>query len=104
MLSDQVPPGEKADAENELMPGKQYALKEYLQDTLPKFCTNFGCLKLSRRDLDFIKARQKLEEELDLIKLLQRLRFFERALEQIMPNERLHFLKETSARLPLNKP
>lgn len=84
---DNVQTGKKI-KENELNPVKQYAFKEYLQEVLPGFCTGSGCLRQSRHDKVFAAAREKLQEELDLVHLIHRLRFFESALELILPPEK----------------
>ena len=54
----------------------QLAFKEYLQDFLEGCCGLPSCLKRSRRDLQFVKARDLLQEELDLVEVLRKLRFF----------------------------
>ena len=43
----------------ELNSSKQLALKEYLQDVLPKCCLGIGCIRRRGRDRLFIKARQR---------------------------------------------
>ena len=52
---------EKQDSsDQELNPMKQFAFKEYLQESLPKFCLRMGCLKRSKKDKIFLKARNDL--------------------------------------------
>ena len=44
-----------------LYASKQYATKEYLQATLPSFCSNLcNCLKPSKKDKLFAKSRERL--------------------------------------------
>ena len=80
--------GKKAKS-NELNPKEQYAFKEYLQDNLPSICLGLGCLKLRKRDRIFAEARDKLSDELDVVQLLQKLRFFDKALRQLLPQTQL---------------
>ena len=48
------------DSDQELNPLDQYAFKEYLQESLPKFCLRMGCLKRNKADKIFSKARNDL--------------------------------------------
>ena len=61
---------DKSKAESRLDPNKQKSLIEYMQSSLPKCCL-IACLRRKRRDRVFGKARQNLENELDLVQLLQ---------------------------------
>lgn len=93
----------KKTKENELNPRKQYAFKEYLQEILPSCCSRSGCLKPNRRDRVFVKAREKLSEELDLVKLIQRLRVLETTIKSMVPQDQLLEIKSQSKRLALTR-
>ena len=65
----------------------QFSLKQYFQAScLFKYCCLkvFGCLRLSHRDKNFEMARIKLQDEMDLVKLLQSLRFFKSAINVLL--------------------
>ena len=49
---------------------RQYAFIEYLQEVLPSFCINRSCLKQRKRDRLFSEARQRLQNELDIVQIL----------------------------------
>ena len=49
----------KPDQKLELNSSKQLALKEYLQDVLPKCCLGLGCFRRRSRDKQFLKARKR---------------------------------------------
>ena len=91
------------DFDKKLDPVKQYAFKEYLQESLPKFCLRMGCLKRSRYDKIFHKARNDLQQEMDLVKLLQKLRYFEDALSSILPPSKAKSLRDKNERLNLER-
>ena len=58
---------ENSESYEDMDPWKQYAVIEYLQDRLPKCCI-IGCLRRKKRCEDFFEARERLLEEMDLIK------------------------------------
>ena len=62
-------------------------MKEYLQDLLPKCCLSIGCLQRKSRDKDFKKARERFTEEMDLVRHLQKMRYFGAAISVLLPNE-----------------
>ena len=67
-----------------------------MQDTLPKFCLKSRCLKRSNIDQNFAKARQGLQKEMDLIKILQQLRFFNAAIDLLLTRERAESLRNST--------
>ena len=71
-----------------LAPTKQSSIKGFFQQILPRCCRRCPCLRLSPSDRLFGRARDILNDELDVVNLLQRLRFFDNALSRlIQPNE-----------------
>ena len=54
-----------------LKPSHQSSFKECLQASLPKPCLRLRCLRQSKEDKHFERARDRLTEELDLVGLLQ---------------------------------
>ena len=66
------------------MADKQYALKEYLQSSLPVLCLNFcRCFNQSKKYRLFGKARERLKAELDVVALIRSLRFLKAAVASI---------------------
>ena len=54
-----------------LKPSHQSSFKEYMQASLPPRCRRSKCLRQSKEDKYFERARERLTQELDLVKLLQ---------------------------------
>ena len=69
----------------ELDEQKQFACKEFFQELLPSCCSSCGCLRRRNKDKLFKKAREQLNEELDIVHLLQSLRFYHKALQSLIP-------------------
>ena len=87
---------------SDLQPGKQYAFKEYLQSCLPKFCLKSKCLRPNKHDKLFEKARNHLNQELDLVGLIHQLRFFHSAINEIIPSEKVKALKDKTKKFYAN--
>ena len=85
----------------QLFSKKQFAMKEYLQDLLPKCCLSIGCLRRKSRDKDFKKARERFTEEMDLVRHLQKMRYFGAAISVLLPNEQVMKLQKEAQQLPL---
>ena len=77
----------------------QYSLKEGLQSCLPRCFLRCGCLRRSKRDIDFEKARERLSSELDIVKLLRRLRLYNLALRSLIPSDDLLEMEKKSEKL-----
>ena len=56
-------------------------------------------MRLNKRDKVFEKARMHLQQELDLVSLIQQLRFFQAAATEIIPSDRVRALKEETMKL-----
>ena len=78
----------------DLKPGKQISFKEYLQSSLPKFCLKCKFIRPNKRDEQFKRARKQLKHELDLVSLIQQLRFFHSAITEIIPSHKIKVLKD----------
>ena len=63
-------------------------LKEYLQSCRPKMCRVY-CLRTTKVDRFYRKARDRLEKELDLVKLLRRQRLFTLAISSLLDKAHL---------------
>ena len=81
-----APLPEDSDKDLHLKSTNQGACKEYLQSCLPRFLLCCCCRK-RRRDRFFVEAREKLSEDLDVVKILRRMRFMEKSLSFLMPPE-----------------
>ena len=53
-------------------------------------------MRQSKRDLQIQKAKEKLQNEIDIVKILQQLRFFDRAIKVILGDKKVVELKEAS--------
>ena len=71
---------------------------------MPKVCLTFSCCSRSKRDKFFAKAREKLTDELDLVTLLVRFRYFDQALKTLLLPEKAYDLKLKVEKLPIGKP
>ena len=56
-------------------------------------------MRQSKRDLQIQKAKEKLQNEIDIVKILQQLRFFDRAIKVILGDKKVVELKEASLKL-----
>ena len=56
-------------------------------------------MRLNKRDKVFEKARMHLQQELDLVSLIQQLRFFQAAATEIIPSDRIRALKDETMKL-----
>lgn len=77
----------------------QSSMKEYLQASLPGFCLR-GCLKETKRDKFYGKAREELVQELSLVEMLRSLRLINQVCKreldcaQMKQTARLQILNE----------
>ena len=76
----------------------QCSIKEYYQHIF-EGCCSVRCLRLSRKDSQFIKARELLYQELDLIELLRKLRFSQLVFEEILSLKRKDHHKNASKKV-----
>ena len=79
----------------------QFAFKEYFQDCAPKFCMKSKCCRRSAHDKYLIQARDNLTRELDVVNLLQQIRFFDAALRYLLPIETVPELKKETEKVVL---
>ena len=68
-------------------------MKEYFQSCLPKCCLGWKCLRPNKQDKIFDRARNHLQKELDLVGLIRQLRFFNAAISEFIPSDRIDALK-----------
>ena len=73
----------------ELDPEKQSSCMEYFQSLLPKKCLPYTCLHRTKRDKYFERSRNAFNEEIDLVRIVQRLRFFDAAIRVLLPHDDL---------------
>ena len=81
---------------------KRYACLEYLQATLPNCCLVLCRLRPKGRAEKFKKARDKLADEMDLVSLLQNVRFFNAAMKQLLTPEKFEQLKTQTMKLSID--
>ena len=70
----------------ELDSRKQVALKEWVQAILPSKCL-FWCLRKRKRDHDFNEARARLDNDLDLVRLIRSVKFLEAAIQTLISSD-----------------
>ena len=63
------------DPDSSLNAKNQSMCKEFLQSCLPKRCRNLKCIRQSKKDLYFKRAREQFSDELDVVTILRQLRF-----------------------------
>ena len=80
---------------------QQFAIKEYFQDCAPSFCLKSRCCRRSAHDKYLSQARDNLTRELDVVNLLQQIRFFDAALRYLLPMETVPELKKETERVVL---
>ena len=51
--------------------GSQSAIKEYFQGCLPNCCLKLRCLRRSKKDVYFSRARELLSKETDIVALIR---------------------------------
>ncbi len=54
------------------------------------------CCKLNRREIAMKKARQKLEQEINIIEIVKSWRYFSRAIHHLLPEKKREHFKERS--------
>ena len=97
---DQLSTEDNIEGEDRLDPRKQKSLIEYLQSSLLKCCL-VACLRKRRRDRVFERAREKLGRELDLVQLLQQIRFFSLAIDSLLVPAKVNSLRKMSEKVQI---
>ena len=59
------------------------------------------CLRLSKQDRYFSQARERLNQEYDIVSLLQQLRFFKAVTKELIPHEQADILCSQTERLAI---
>ena len=65
----------------------QCYFRGYLQSILPRFCLRTKCLRLTRKELQLNIAQESLQHEMDLINLLQKVRYFDTVIKTLISKE-----------------
>ena len=76
---------------------------EYLQACLPSICVRLSCLKQSKTDKFYQYARERLNDELDIVKLIQLHRLFRQALSILLTKDKIEDLKSACEKLDVEK-
>ena len=64
----------------------------------------FACLKKQRKDLQFEKARELLQDEIDLIKLIRQVRFLSAAVDCLISTDDAFKIRQQTKRHLIQKP
>ena len=84
-----LPNANKAEARTFSNSGGQSAVKEFFLECLPNCCLKLRCLRRSKKDIYFSRARELFSKETDIIALIRQLRFMTVAFKEVISAEKV---------------